>query len=176
MDIVQTVKPIRFIGKPYLASMLDENGSLTSAWQEMTASGALGQLDQLADNTGQEKNRTTLVVFSPYAFVAWVGALLPLDTKVPAGLNRLDLPESQAAILEASASVPMLQLPLSSIISLAMGKIAKQGVSLPEHLGQTDKPYFLERYALDDNLETIRVKQQVYLGQENSNGDETYLD
>lgn len=173
--MIQEIGSMKLIGLPNLASMLDENQSLTSAWNKLTTSGASAQLDALADAQKVARNRTTLVVFSPYTFVAWAGALLPANTQVPEGLNAFDLPKSQVAVLEQKASM-QLPLPLNHLIASSLAKFEKSGVQLPEHLGQTDKPYFLESYLMDEAGEVTGVTQQVYLGVSIDNEDETYLD
>lgn len=175
MSQKETTAAMRFIGTPNLASMLDENQSLTSAWNELIQNGDLARLDQLAEQQQVVKNRSTLVVFSPYAFVAWVGVLVPADTPVPKGLNHFDLPESPTVVTQQKANM-QLPLPLQHLIGGALNQFEKDGIDLPEHLGQTDRPYFVESYQLDTNGEIQTVSQRVYLGQSIDNDDETYLD
>lgn len=165
------------IGRPYLATMLDENQSLTTAWADFEADGCLETLDACAKAEAVPCNRTTLLVFSPYGFVAWIGALLPKGTAVPEGddLNRIDLPGSRVAEITQQASM-MLPLPLNQMMNLAFDKFTKAGIQIPEHLGQTDRPYFMERYELNDAHEIAAQTYTAYLGQDRDNGDETYLD
>lgn len=175
MSKTETVAAMRFIGTPNLASMLDENQSLTSAWNELIQSGVLADLDTLAEQQQVAKNRSTLIVFSPYAFVAWVGVLVPADTPVPKGLNHFDLPAGLTAVAQQNANM-QLPLPLNHLIGGTLEKFEKAGISLPAHLGQTDRPYFVESYEMSPKGEIVSVMQRVYLGQSTDNDDETYLD
>ncbi|MFD1673002.1 hypothetical protein ACFQ5M_12950 [Agrilactobacillus yilanensis] len=173
MSKIEQVAPLKFIGQANLATALDENGSLTSAWNELIGNGDLAQLDQLVAASGAPMNRSTLIVFSPYSFIAWVGVVVPAAITIPAGLHQFDLPASQVAKAQQKASI-QLPLPLGQLINATFDRFEKAGITLPEHLGQTNKPYFLESYQLDDAGEITSVTQQIYLG--TATDDAAYFD
>ncbi|MCD2255190.1 hypothetical protein FHQ08_00515 [Lactobacillus sp. CC-MHH1034] len=176
MTTTKQVSALQFIGKPFLPSMLDEKGSLASAWLEMADDGSLDRLDQFALEQQQTLTRATLVAFSPYSFVAWIGGIFSAEIQAPTEFKNIVLPASEVAFNETPTQTQIWQLPLNSIVGLAMDKLEKQHVQLPNHLGQTDKPYFLEYYDLNPQFEVTKLTQYIYLGKETNNGDETYYD
>lgn len=130
-----------FAGKVYTTEEVDQLGTFATSWDEFTKAGYFTALDQVATTP----NRTYLLVFSPYGtFQYWIGSLLPAGSQAPAGIEAVTLPAATVAKLTEPSHGGAAQLPVQTTYSAGLDKLAKAGFPIPEHIGQTDHPYYLE--------------------------------
>ncbi len=154
------VSAVRFIGHTYTEANASENDSYQEAWMGFEDSGAFDVLDQLADTP----NRSSLVIFSPYGkMVYWIGSVVPAETPVPDGLQKFDLPAYTAATLTKKASMMLNGYPVGTAIQQGATALDLAGFDLPEYIGQTATPYYVERYNLTDG-HVSEVAYTVYVG------------
>lgn len=145
-----------FAGRVYTTEDLDQLNTFNSCWQEFTAAGYFDQLDAIATTP----NRSYMLVFSPYgAFQYWVGALVPQNAQVPADLEGFALPAATASQVTFPADRVMSDLPVDTTYTKGLERLEKAGFPIPEHIGQTDHPYFIQSYGLADGA----VKDVSYL-------------
>ncbi|WP_127849787.1 hypothetical protein [Lacticaseibacillus hulanensis] len=168
---METKEPInspalRFIGRAYTEAFASENGSYQEAWDEFTDSGAFAKLDAQTD----KPNRSSLVVFSPYgSMVYWIGSVMPADTPVPAGLQKYDLPAYTVARLAKKSTMMLTAYPVEVAIQQGSTALDMAGFQLPEYIGQTAAPYYVERYNLNDG-KVAEVEYTVYVGADKDYG------
>lgn len=150
MTDLLTVPAQTFAGKVYTTADLDELNTFAPAWQEFEEKGWWTALDAAAESP----NRSYLLAFSPYgAFQYWVGALLPAGVSVPAGLTNFKLPEATMAQCAEPADRLLADMPVEVSYMKGMSQLEKAGFPIPEHIGQTDWPYYIESF--DQNAATI---------------------
>lgn len=167
-DLVQQAAA-RFIGLPYPEVSADENGSYVAAWQDWMDARRFDVLDDLAE--GQQQG--SLVVFSPYgSMIYWIGRVTPAGTAVPTGFQYYDLPESTAATLTKPSGMMMTNYPVEMAIKQGATALDMAGFDLPEYIGQTQTPYYLETYDLIDGV----IKSVTYTVYEGDDRDFGYDD
>ncbi|WKF84742.1 GyrI-like domain-containing protein [Lacticaseibacillus pantheris] len=149
----------RVVGRVFTESSADENGSFESAWDEFNEAGHFKALDPLAD----VPNRTSVIVFSPYGSMQyWIGSVIPESANVPNGYQVLNLPAATGAVADKDVKGMMTGLPLATTYNEGLATLEKAGYQLPEHIGQTDTPYYLERYDLNNQGVAQRVEYTIY--------------
>ncbi|KRM72447.1 hypothetical protein [Lacticaseibacillus brantae] len=164
---VEQLPAQQFFGRVFMPESSDELGTYEQAWQDFTAAGYFDQLDELAETP----NRTTLLVFSPFGtFQYWVGSVVPMDVTVPEGLQVLPLPAATGGQAEKPASRLTSAFPVEMNFNKGLEVIEKAGYPLPSHIGQTDHPYFLEQYPLNDNGEVEKVIYTLYINEDQLEG------
>lgn len=157
---------LRFIGHAYTEANASENDSYIEAWDAFEDSDAFKQLDELAD----QPNRSSLIVFSPYgSMMYWIGSVVPAATPVPAGLQKFDLPAYTVAQLSKKTTMMMNEYPVSAAIQQGATALDLAGFELPEYIGQTAAPYYVERYNLNEG-KVAEVQFTVYVGADKDYG------
>ena len=133
-----------FIGKVFMPNQMDENKTYTAAIQEMEN-----------DPVFQK-----FVVFGPENFMFWYGILAD-DKQMPvAGLNKFELPASEIAEIDTpDSNLAFFSQPLNFVIPTFLDKLSKDGITMYENLGDSEKPYVLAKL----NLETKELAQILYL-------------
>ncbi|MFD1431453.1 hypothetical protein [Lacticaseibacillus yichunensis] len=155
-----------FAGKVYMTESMDQLGTFDQAWQEFEAAGHFAALDALTD----QPNRTALLMFSPYgAFQYWIGSLLPAGTAAPAGLEAVQLPAATVGEVSEKADSVLANFPVETMFSRGLERLEKAGFPLPEHIGQTDNPYYLESYQLTEGKITA-VKHLLFISMDQLKG------
>lgn len=136
-----------FAGHAYTTESSDQLGTFRPAWTDFEQRLGFKSLDQLA----KTPNRTAMVIFSPYdTLLYWIGSLLPAGTDVPKAYDCFSLPAATAGQVKQPASqILAKELPLATSFNKGLQIIEQAGYPLPERLGQTDHPYYLESYLLD---------------------------
>ncbi|MCI1892462.1 hypothetical protein [Schleiferilactobacillus perolens] len=173
MAEIKDVGAMRMIGYPYLPTMMDGNGSFYSAWEEFMNSDAPKQLD--AHQTG-EKNRTALIVFSPYSFVYYIGSLFPVGTKSFGDFVTFDLPDSKAAVHTEPADTVIYQIGVNQGIERLMKQFTEAELKIPKHLALTSHPYLVQRWGLDDQSQVQNHSGIMYIGEEQDSQPDEYDD
>lgn len=173
MAEIKNVDAMRMIGYPYLPTMMDGNGSFYSAWEEFMHSDAPAQLD--AHQTGQ-KNRTALIVFSPYSFVYYIGSLFPVGTEKFGDFVTFDLPDSQAAVHTETADTVIYQIGVNQGIERLMKQFEKSELKIPEHLAMTSKPYLVDSWRMDEQDKICDHAGIMYIGKEQDSQPDEYDD
>ncbi|KRM87791.1 GyrI-like domain-containing protein [Lacticaseibacillus thailandensis] len=154
-----TIPAQRLVGRVFTESSADENGSFASAWDEFTEAGHFKALDPLAD----VPNRTSVIVFSPYGSLQyWLGSILPVAVNVPNGFQVLNLPAATGAVVDKQVRSMMTDLPLGIAYNQGLAALQQAGFQLPAHIGQTDTPYYMERYNLNQDGVAKQVEYTVY--------------
>ena len=150
----------RFIGRAYAEASASENGSYQEVWQDWMDQDRFKALDELSG----KQQRTVLVVFSPYdSMVYWIGNLFPAGTPAPKGYQQFDLPAATAAHMSKPTSMMMTGYPVTMAIQQGATAIDMAGFPLPEYIGQTNTPYYIEDYTLDND--TVKsVDYTIYEG------------
>lgn len=146
-----------FIGKVFMPNQIDENKTYTAAIQEMENDPVFQKF--IKDN-GCENERASLVVFGPENFMFWYGILAD-DKQMPvAGLNKFELPASEIAEIDTpDSNLAFFSQPLNFVIPTFLDKLSKDGITMYENLGDSEKPYVLAKL----NLETKELAQILYL-------------
>ncbi|MBW8459768.1 hypothetical protein K1B48_00755 [Lactobacillus johnsonii] len=146
-----------FIGKVFMPNQIDENKTYTTAIQEMENDPVFQKF--IKDN-GYENERASLVVFGPENFMFWYGILAD-DKQMPvAGLNKFELPASEIAGIDTpDSNLAFFSQPLNFVIPTFLDKLSKDGITMYENLGDSEKPYVLAKL----NLETKELAQILYL-------------
>lgn len=144
---------MRFIGHAYPEAHASEDGSFVNEWQNWMDEDAFAPLDALA----ADQQQGSLIVFSPYgSMVYWIGRLVPAGTPAPQGYQYFDLPEGTAATLTKPSGMMMTNYPVEMAIKQGATALDMAGFALPEYIGQTQTPYYLETYQLvDDVIKTV---------------------
>lgn len=173
MAEIKQIGAQRMIGYPYLPTMMDGNGSFYSAWQEFLGSDAPAQLD--AHQTGT-KNRSALIVFSPYSFVYYIGALFPTGTEKFGDFVTFDLPDSRAAVYTEPADTIIYQMGVNQGIERLMKQYKDAKLAIPDHLALTSKPYLLETWRLDDQAAVQEHGGIMYIGSPQDSQPDEYED
>ncbi|KRN28403.1 hypothetical protein IV38_GL001403 [Lactobacillus selangorensis] len=148
------------VGRAFTQGAADANGSFYSAWQDMEDSGDLKTLDAL--NPSPNKNHSDLIIFSPYSIEYWIGSFLPADAETPQGMHTFDLPDSKAASVTEDAEHMLTQLPLQTSFNRIVSMFETAKIKVPEHLGRTVNPYFVESYSVTDD-QVKQVEYDLYL-------------
>ncbi|NVO88086.1 hypothetical protein HWN39_06170 [Lactobacillus rhamnosus] len=158
-------------GHAYTTEDSDQLGTFAPAWADFEHQFGFKTLDQLT----KTPNRTALVVFSPYnTFIYWVGSLLPVDVKVPQNYECFKLPAATAGQVKQFADrVLMKELPLATSFNQGLHVIEQAGYPLPERLGQTDHPYYLESYRLNGG-KVAEVAYRLYINPHQLTGVDEY--
>ncbi|WP_054722556.1 hypothetical protein [Lacticaseibacillus nasuensis] len=152
-ELIQT-PAASFAGKVFTTEDLDELNTFAQCWRDFEAAGYWPQLDALTDTP----NRSYLLVFSPYgAFQYWVGALLPAMAQVPAGLTNFKLPAATVASTSEKTNRLLADMPVEVSYMKGMAELESAGFPLPEHIGQTDWPYYVESFAVNSATITHRL-------------------
>lgn len=150
----------KFIGRAYSANNASANDSYQEVWEGWTQQDLFAPLDAISG----EQHRASLVVFSPYGTtIYWVGAVFPMDTVVPNGYQAFNLPEATAAVVTKKAGMMFNEYPVSMAISQGTTALDQAGFDLPEYIGQTATPYYIEDYALRHDA-VQSVTYTVYVG------------
>lgn len=156
----------QFVGKVYTTESSDEMGTFYPAWQDFEAAGFFDALDALSETP----NRSYLVVFSPYGnFQYWIGSVTPIGAKAPAGLEAVPLPAGTVGKTEAAVNGLLNQLPVQTAVNKGFEQLEKAGFTIPEHIGQTDHPYYLESYPLSAGKVTL-VRYLLYINKDQMEG------
>jgi hypothetical protein len=160
-----------FAGHAYTVESSDQLGTFQPAWQDFEAQLGFKTLDDLAEIP----NRSAMVVFSPYdTFLYWIGSLLSADAAVPKPYEAFRLPEATAGqVRQPATSVLLKQLPLATSFNKGLQIIEKAGYPLPERLGQTDHPYYLESYLIQDGA-VHQVAYRLYIDPHQLKGVDEY--
>lgn len=159
----------RFIGRAYAEASASENGSYQEVWQDWVDQDRFKVLD---DMSGKQQ-RSILIVFSPYGSkIYWIGNIFPADTEVPKGYQHYDLPEATAAHVEKPSSIMMTGYPVNMAIQQGATAIDMAGFPLPEYIGQTSTPYYIEDYTMQGDA----VKSVAYTIYEGADRDYGYDD
>lgn len=146
-----------FIGKVFMPNQIDENKTYTIAIQEMENDPVFQKF--IKDN-GYENERASLVVFGPENFMFWYGILADDKQMSVAGLNKFELPASEIAEIDTPYSnLAFFSQPLNFVIPTFLDKLSKDGITMYENLGDSEKPYVLAKL----NLETKELAQILYL-------------
>ncbi len=160
---------LRFIGHAYTEANTSANDSYQEVWQEWADTDHFAQLDELAGSAAP-KLRTSMMVFSPYGnIVYWIGRTFPAGTPVPAGYQSFDLPAATAASITKKSSMMMTAYPVSAALQQGALALDKAGYDLPEYIGQTATPYYLESYKLDGD-QVQEVTYTIYVGADKDYG------
>ncbi|WP_179395107.1 hypothetical protein [Lacticaseibacillus absianus] len=152
-------QPAKFVGKVYTAVDSDEMGTFWACWTAFEQAGWFAQLDAQT----QTPNRSSMVIFSPYGqFQYWIGSVLPDTATAPAGLECFQMPAGTVGVATAPASGVLNQLPVQTSFGKGLEQLEKAGFPLPQHIGQTDHPYYIERYDLEAGQVT-QVEYRLYI-------------
>lgn len=145
-----TINKLSFIGQPYTASMMDENGSYYSVYQELEANEDFASFDETNELA---KNRAYLVIFGPENFMFWQGMLYQSkdEITVPAGLFKYDLPEGDVVKDVRPGSEIIFSLPVGLTLQSLLDGVKKAGIDIPANLGLSEKPYLINGLNLEDN-------------------------
>ena len=83
------------------------------------------------------------------------------DKQMPvAGLNKFELPASEIAEINTpDSNLAFFSQPLNFVIPTFLDKLSKDGITMYENLGDSEKPYVLAKL----NLETKELAQILYL-------------
>lgn len=155
-----------FIGRVYTPEDLDQQGTFAACWEEFEQAGYFAALDAQTS----QPNRTYLLIFNPYgAFQYWIGSVLGPDAQAPAGLEKLRLAAGQSGVVAEEANAVLSMLPVATTYMKGLEKLEKAGFPLPNHIGQTDQPYYLEQYLLADEQVT-QVRHILYINLEQLTG------
>lgn len=146
-----------FIGKPFLQIAPNDGNGYFAAYQEVEV---IAEFTALDDSNELDKNRAGLVIFGPETFMYWQGMLYKGKAELPKGLMKYELPESNAVVDEKNGNESIFQLPLNLTIPTLLADIKKAGISVPENLGLSEKPYVLNVLYPDQQKYTAAV----YLG------------
>lgn len=148
-----------FVGHVYMPEDIDQMGTFASCWDGFNAAGHFDALDKQTD----APNRTYLLIFNPYgAFQYWIGSILPKDAVAPEGLEKLKLPAGTIGQSVEPANGVLSMLPVQTTYMKGLERLEKDGFPLPQHIGQTDKPYYMEEYCLSDG-QVDQVKHTLYI-------------
>lgn len=154
---------VRFIGQAYTEANADDNDSYQSAWLDWESANRFAKLDELA-GAAAPTERCSMMVFSPYGnIVYWIGRTYPQGTPVPKGYQSFDLPAATAATVTKKSSMMMTAYPVNTALQQGAMALDKAGYALPEYIGQTATPYYLESYELNGK-QVAKVTYTVYVG------------
>lgn len=155
----KTIKQLSFIGVPYMPTMMDENGSFFSAYNELEQNKDFQALDEINQ---LDPNRASLIVFGGDSFMFWQGMLFEdfEQQNLPNGLMKYDLPASKIVEERKPGSVSQFSLPLGSFVNSFLSDIKKAGIKIPANLGLSEHPYLINAL----NLNTQDQVKRVYLG------------
>lgn len=160
------ITAVRFIGRAYSETVASENGSFIDTWTDFENAGLFTKLDELS----AVPNRSSLVVFSPYGnLIYWIGSVVPADTPVPVGLQKFDLPAYTVAQLKKKSTMMLNAYPVEVALQQGATALDMAGFELPEFIGQTATPYYIERYNLADG-QVSEVEYTVYVGEDKDYG------
>ncbi|WP_125702792.1 GyrI-like domain-containing protein [Lacticaseibacillus daqingensis] len=153
----------KFIGKVYTVTDSDQMGTFFACWEEFTQAGWFAQLDALTP----QPNRSYMVIFSPYGqFQYWIGSIVPQSAAAPAGLESFQMPAGTVGQVTVPANGILNQLPVQTSFSKGLEQLEKAGFPIPQHIGQTDHPYYFERYNVaDGQVQEVEYKLYINLDQ-----------
>ncbi|MCI1986908.1 MAG: hypothetical protein LKJ69_00395 [Lactobacillus sp.] len=155
-----------FIGRVYTTADIDQMGTFAACWDDFEQAGHFAALD--AQTT--RPNRTYLLVFNPYgAFQYWIGSVLGPEATAPAGLAKLQLPAGGSGVVEEEANAVLSMLPVETTYMKGLDALEKAGFPLPNHIGQTNHPYYLEQYLLADE-QVKKVQHILYINLDQLDG------
>lgn len=133
----------RFVGLAHTESDADQMGTFAGAWADFRGAGYFTELDKLAD----VPNQAYMVIFSPYGRIQyWIGSVLPAGDAVPAGLASFALPAATAGQVQEATTSTLLDFPVQVSYGKGLEQLEAAGFPLPNHIGQSDNPYYIERY------------------------------
>ncbi|KRL63847.1 hypothetical protein [Lactobacillus psittaci] len=145
-----------FYGRPFPASLIDENRSYSV--QNMTMEQDDEFLAFLKEND-LEANRANLVVFNPDSFMYWYGAITDKMISDRHGLLKFDLPQAKVASEISEGTIANLSMPLNAAIPTFLKKVTASGIKVYENLGDSQTPYVLQMV----DLNTKKLTQILYL-------------
>lgn len=149
------IKKMNFVGRPFMPAMMDENKSFTGANQELEQNQDFQKF--IKDN--HLSQRASMVVFGPENFMYWYGVLVDPDVAVPQSLMKFTLPSAKIAQEEVPGNLSQFSMPLNYILPEFFQKLAEAGVKVYENPGDSNTPYFIQKYDSDDQ----KVKKIWYI-------------
>ncbi|BDR57314.1 hypothetical protein [Xylocopilactobacillus apis] len=148
-----------FGGEPHFPSELDEDGSFQSAWNEFYNSSEFNEVINQLKGQHFPLRALGITQFGPENFMYWVGLELPSDKfEIPEKWMKLELPAG-TAYEEKRLDLGWRELPVEFSINLVYNAADKEQAKLPTNISYTDKPYFVERIKLNEDLSEPKEHQ-----------------
>ncbi|MDF7683670.1 hypothetical protein PT287_09190 [Lactobacillus sp. ESL0679] len=153
----QAQEELTFVGRPFPDAMMDQEKTFSGCNLEMENNVVFQKFLKSNHLTGK---RSSLVVFGPENFMYWYGVIAPKEVKVPAGLMKFVLPQTQVARVELpEQSLAFFNQPLNFVLPELIGKVTDAGIQVYENMGDSTTPYILQSLDLD----TKKLSQDLYL-------------
>ena len=150
-------KKVTFVGRPFPDQVMDEQKTFNQANMEMEQNKVF---QDFISKNNLKNTRSSMVIFGPENFMYWYGVVAPNNIKVPQGLMKFVLPETQVAIEEKTdQNISFFSQPLNVIISQFLATVAHEGIKIYQNPGDSLTPYVLQNL----NLDTKKLTQELYL-------------